>query len=49
MYAIRSYYDIHFILLVDLMVQVGADPRTGGVSTGYYGMAGVGLDTMPKG
>jgi hypothetical protein len=41
--------NIHFILLVDLMVQVGADPRTGRASTGYYGMAGVGLDTMPKG
>jgi hypothetical protein len=40
--------NIHFVLLVDLMVQVGPDPR-GGVSTGYYGMAGVGLDTMPKG
>jgi hypothetical protein len=40
--------NIHFILLVDLMIQVGADPRTGGASTGYYGMASVGLDTLPK-
>lgn len=40
--------NIHFVLLVDLMVQVGADPRTGGTSTGYYGMAGVGLDAAPK-
>ncbi len=41
--------NIHFVLLVDLMVQVAADPRTGHASTGYYGMAGVGLDSMPKG
>lgn len=40
--------NIHFILLVDIMVQVGADPRTGAPSTGYYGMAGVGLDTVPQ-
>lgn len=40
--------NIHFILLVDLMVHVGADPRTGAPSTGYYGMAGVGLDTAPR-
>lgn len=41
--------NIHFFLLVDLMVQVAADPRTGRASTGYYGIAGVGLDTEPKG
>jgi hypothetical protein len=39
---------IHFILLVDLMVQSAVDPRTGAPSTGYYGVAGVGLDTAPK-
>jgi hypothetical protein len=41
--------NIHFVLLVDLMVQVAADPRTGRASTGYYGMAGVGLDAVPGG
>jgi hypothetical protein len=37
--------NIHFLLLVDLMIQVGPDPR-GGASTGYYGMASVGLDAV---
>ena len=40
--------NIHFVLLVDLMIQVGPDPRTGGGSVGYYGMASVGLDVKPE-
>jgi len=39
--------NIHFILVIDLMIQVGPDPRTGGGSVGYYGMASVGLDVKP--
>jgi hypothetical protein len=38
--------NIHFILLVDLMVEIGPDPRTGRMTTAYHGMAGVGLDTL---
>ena len=40
--------NIHFILLVDLMVQPASDPRTGGRGAGYYGIAAVGLDSAPK-
>ncbi|HUI25977.1 MAG TPA: hypothetical protein VL403_07805, partial [Candidatus Kryptonia bacterium] len=40
--------NVHFILLVDIMVQGSVDPRTGRSGVGYYGMAGVGLDTEPK-
>jgi hypothetical protein len=40
--------NIHFILLVDLMVQPVTDPRTGGLGAGYYGIAAVGLDSAPK-
>ncbi|HVN85583.1 MAG TPA: hypothetical protein VMW17_12145 [Candidatus Binatia bacterium] len=40
--------NIHFMLLVDIMVQGMTDPRTGRSSAGYYGMAGVGLDAEPK-
>lgn len=34
---------IHFILLVDLMVDSAPDPRTGREAVSYYGVAGVGL------
>jgi hypothetical protein len=40
--------NIHFVLLVDLMIQVGPDPRGGGGNVGYYGMASVGLDVKPE-
>ena len=40
--------NVHFILLVDIMVQGAVDPRSGRSGVGYYGMAGVGLDTEPK-
>jgi hypothetical protein len=40
--------NIHFILVVDLMVHSTADPRTGAPTTGYYGIAGVGLDAPPR-
>ena len=40
--------NIHFILLVDLQVQSAVDQRTGAPATGYYGIAGVGLDSAPK-
>jgi len=40
--------NIHFVLLVDLMVQSAVDPRSGRPSTGYYGIAGVGLDSPPR-
>ncbi|MBI1818508.1 MAG: hypothetical protein HYR72_26285 [Deltaproteobacteria bacterium] len=39
--------NIHFILVIDLMVQTYVDQRTGVPSLGYQGMAGVGLDTEP--
>jgi hypothetical protein len=39
--------NIHFVLLVDLMVQTQVDQRTGAPSLGYSGVAGVGLDTEP--
>ncbi|MBI3786181.1 MAG: hypothetical protein HY270_22570 [Deltaproteobacteria bacterium] len=39
--------NIHFILLIDLMVQSVQEPRTGRVVGGYHGMASVGLDTAP--
>jgi hypothetical protein len=40
--------NIHFILLVDLMVQSVQDPRSGRVAAGYHGIAGVGLDSAPE-
>jgi len=40
--------NIHFVLLIDLQVQGSVDPRSGRPFTGYYGMAGVGLDVVPK-
>jgi len=40
--------NIHFFLLVDLMVQTYQNPRTGAPSAGYNGIAGVGLDSEPK-
>lgn len=40
--------NIHFILLIDLQVQGTVDPRSGRPFTGYYGVAGVGLDVLPK-
>jgi hypothetical protein len=40
--------NIHFILLVDLHVQSAVDQRTGAPATGYYGIAGVGLDSAPN-
>jgi len=40
--------NIHFVLLVDLMVQTYQNPRTGAPSAGYNGVAGVGLDAEPK-
>jgi len=40
--------NIHFVLLVDLMVQSGVDPRSGVPGAGYSGIAGVGLDAEPK-
>ncbi|HVM95282.1 MAG TPA: hypothetical protein VMT89_02780 [Candidatus Acidoferrales bacterium] len=39
--------NIHFILLIDIMVQSMQEPRTGRVVGGYHGMASVGLDTAP--
>jgi len=35
--------NIHFLLMVDLQVDAGMDPRTGLASAGYSGLAGVGL------
>lgn len=35
--------NIHFILLVDLTVDLVGDPRTGREAVNYYGIAGVGL------
>lgn len=35
--------NIHFILMMDLNVEVGTDPGTGRQGTGYWGVAGVGL------
>jgi colicin import membrane protein len=39
--------NIHFILVVDLQVQSATDPRSGAPATGFYGVAGVGLDSAP--
>ncbi len=40
--------NIHFILLVDLQVMGEQDPRSGRISAGYQGIAGVGLDSAPR-
>lgn len=40
--------NIHFILVIDLTVQSGIDPRTNRPASGYYGVIGVGLDALGK-
>ncbi len=40
--------NIHFILVIDLNVQSGIDPRTNRPVSGYYGVIGVGLDALGK-
>lgn len=40
--------NIHFVLMIDLNVQSGVDPRTNRAASGYSGVAGVGLDALAK-
>lgn len=40
--------NIHFILVVDLNVQSGVDPRSSRSMTGYHGIISVGLDALQR-
>ncbi|HYD47055.1 MAG TPA: hypothetical protein VEB21_01840, partial [Terriglobales bacterium] len=42
--AIAADGNIHFLLAIDLHVDIGVDPETGRRGTSYYGVAGVGLE-----